>query len=410
MQETEEPSGEAEGTDPAKENCAQLVETPGPTEAEPQPSEVLDALADEADGGVHPLETLEPLEPEMTVKEPVTEPLDLVPSQISIPAAQPEPQAVSGHAVSGETSRSPVSPAAVCTQTLDEGFRAGLRLLHTEELRHLCTERGLIATGTKRELLNVLLAHFACAPQPTPTQDASSPSPHHHRHHGHHEHQAVPAVPAESTAAPPTKPTKPPTKAPSPLPPHPPAQARVDLEPPPAKAPRKAQALQAQPRREEPEPSKSGTKVSDMQGAQPALVEEVEQLRQLRPLKPVQRVTQTSLLRRQRGPGPTAAPNFSALWQTMCPSKQSEIPEKQGEGTPRHTHAHMRERERERADLSSEASLAPLCLLLLQALVSQCGLLACRTSAPGARGPRDPRGRGHKQWVPAMPRPLQVLW
>lgn len=59
-------------------------------------------------------------------------------------------------------------------ERLDDGFRAGLRLLHTEELRRACMERGLDFEGKKGDLLNRLLVHFARAPVPTPTQDVGS--------------------------------------------------------------------------------------------------------------------------------------------------------------------------------------------------------------------------------------------
>ena len=63
----------------------------------------------------------------------------------------------------------------VMSQPFDDGFRAGLRLLHAPTRRWrsaLCLlEHGLDFQGSKGDLLNRLLRHFARAPLPTPTQD-----------------------------------------------------------------------------------------------------------------------------------------------------------------------------------------------------------------------------------------------
>eukprot|EP00439_Symbiodinium_sp_Y106_P060582 s3346_g8.t7 len=324
----EEPLGPEEETEELQ-GQQQIVETPTehPPQAmtEPEPSECLDAaIADvelgSASGGAGLL--VQPSE-DIHVKEmPVTEQLDLVPSQLSIPAAQPDwPWPQQGRASGSETGvRSPVDLCA--SQPLDEGFRAGLRLLHTAELRHLCEQRGLVSTGEKRELLNTLLVHFACAPQPTPTQDA--------RICISQQHQPAPVESAPATAAVATPAaTKSKTKAASPPPPKVPLQPCIDPES--AKSTAAQRKLQTQPKSAE-------ANVSNMQTVQTTLVKEVEQLQ---PLKPVQRVplAHPSLLRRQRGPGPGPAvpPNFSALWQTISksrpgPKQRSENAEKADAG------------------------------------------------------------------------------
>ncbi|CAE6962736.1 unnamed protein product [Symbiodinium sp. CCMP2456] len=318
----EEPLGPEEETEQLQGQ--QIVATPTAdlSEAviEPEPSQGLDAAiadaeADSADGGGAGL-LVQPSE-DVHVKEmPVTEQLDLVPSQLSIPAAQPDwPWHPKGGASGSETGvRSPVDLCA--SQPLDEGFRAGLRLLHTSELRHLCEQRGLGSTGEKRELLNTLLVHFACAPQPTPTQDAGICIPQQHR--------PAPVQSAPATAAVATRPaTKSKTKDASPPPPKVPPEPCIDPEG--AKSTAAQNKLQTEPKCAE-------AKVRNE--AQTTLVEEVEQLQ---PLKPVQRapLAHPSLLRRQRGPTPAVAPNFSALWQTMCksrPKQRSEDPEKADAG------------------------------------------------------------------------------
>lgn len=290
---------------------------------EPEPSQGLDAAiadaeAGSADGGGAGL-LVQPSEDVQLKEMPVTEQLDLVHSQLSIPAAQPDwPWPPKGGASGSETGvRSPVDLCA--SQPLDEGFRAGLRLLHTSELRHLCEQRGLVSTGEKRELLNTLLVHFACAPQPTPTQDARLCIPQQHR--------PAPVQSAPATAAVAKHPaTKSKTKDASPPPPQVPPEPCID--PKGAKSAAAQHKLQTQPKSAE-------AKVSnDVQTVQTTLVQEVEQLQ---PLKPVQRapLAHPSLLRRQRGPTPAVAPNFSALWQTMCkarPKQRSENPEKADAG------------------------------------------------------------------------------
>ncbi|CAE7186711.1 unnamed protein product [Symbiodinium necroappetens] len=290
---------------------------------EPEPSQGLDAAiadaeAGSADGGGAGL-LVQPSEDVQVKEMPVTEQLDLVHSQLSIPAAQPDwPWPPKGGASGSETGvRSPVDLCA--SQPLDEGFRAGLRLLHTSELRHLCEQRGLVSTGEKRELLNTLLVHFACAPQPTPTQDARLCIPQQHR--------PAPVQSAPATAAVAKRPaTKSKTKDASPPPPQVPPEPCID--PKGAKSTAAQHKLQTQPKSAE-------AKVSnDVQTVQTTLVQEVEQLQ---PLKPVQRapLAHPSLLRRQRGPAPAVAPNFSALWQTMCkarPKQRSENPEKADAG------------------------------------------------------------------------------
>ncbi|CAE7619394.1 unnamed protein product [Symbiodinium sp. CCMP2592] len=294
----------------------QIVETPtalSPEEViEPAPSEGLDvaiagADASSADGANRFAQPSE----DMHAKElPVTEQLDLVPSQLSIdsiPAAQldwPWPQ--DGGGGSQTSLRSPVDPGT--SQPLDEGFRAGLTLIHPVELRHL----------SERELLNTLLVHFACGPQPTPTQHARTRIL---------QQQPAPLPSAPATAALATRPpTKSKTKAASSPPPKAPPQQRIDPEP--------AKSIAAQQCKLQTLPTSSEAKASNVQTVQTAIVQEVEQMQ---PLKPVQRapLAHPSLVRRQRRPGAAVAPSFSALWQSMCtslPKQHSENPDKADAG------------------------------------------------------------------------------
>ena len=249
------------------------------------------------------------------------------------------------------------------SQPLDEGFRAGLRLLHTAELRHLCEQRGLVSTGEKRELLNTLLVHFACAPQPTPTQDA--------RICISQQHQPAPVESAPATAAVATPAaTKSKTKAASPPPPKVPLQPCIDPES--AKSTAAQRKLQTQPKSAE-------ANVSNMQTVQTTLVKEVEQLQ---PLKPVQRVplAHPSLLRRQRGPGPGPAvpPNFSALWQTI--SKSRPGPKQRSENA-------------EKADAGAQSSAD--CSKSARAF--RLPLARCRSHSPSSWNAAGPCGRQIRQ-------------
>ena len=167
---------------------------------------------------------------------------------------------------------------------LDDGFRAGLRLLHTDELRRACLDRGLNFQGTKGTLLNRLLEHFARAPLPTPTQEVSSnlkpleasaktskvdpkSSP---------KQQVAPVAEAPAQAAPE-----------APVPP----DLTVAVEPP-----------------------------SKKQKLQPKAVQIPSEIQQLR-----------TVLSRPRT-ATAVAPNFTALWRTMCPAQQTEAP-KSGQGS-----------------------------------------------------------------------------
>ncbi|CAJ1375742.1 unnamed protein product [Effrenium voratum] len=203
------------------------------------------------------------------------------PSPWSVPAAQPDvtqaknctnSMAPSGGLVAHGFPAPDASGRA--PERLDEGFRAGLRLLHTEELRRACLERGLDIDGHKGDLLNRLLAHFAHAPLPTPTQDLSPPKP--------------AAQPAATAGA------KPPASAPP--------AAPESRKPKPQAAPQIAQLS----------PVASG------------LAKEVAELRPLQHAVKELKAPQNSLLRRPRVAAASAAPNFSALWQTMCKSTARE--------------------------------------------------------------------------------------
>ena len=221
----------------------------------------------------------EQLEPETSETEP------------SIPAAQPDWLGTDGAFCDGMNT----SGTSRLSQSLDEGFRAGLSLLHTAELQRACSERGLAATGGKRELLNSLLLFFSCAPLPTPTQEAGTL-------HCEDRRVPLPDCAAQSLEIPASK----------------------------AKANKPAAVSRAQVQPEEETPAQcGGTNVKDVQPPR-VLAEEVEQLR---PLKPVQRKLhlQASLLRRDRVAKAAPTPNFTALWRTMCasqPKHQSEQPVK----------------------------------------------------------------------------------
>ena len=243
--------------------------------------------------------------PQIAVKEPVaaTEHLGTAPSESSIPAGQPDWMGP-GERAEG-TQGIPNLNIVHASQPLDEGFRAGLCLLHTSELRRACLERGLVSSGSKRELLNSLLSFFSGQPPPTPTQDVSSPK------QGHVESSkpAEPVPAAHSSACGPAIHDNP--------------GAPVC---PVASGGLVAQEGEAVPacRGERKEPLRATSaplqvKASDAPPA--ALVAEIEQLR---PLKPIQRrpLAQTSLLRRGRDPAPAAAPNFTSLWQTMVKPRQ----------------------------------------------------------------------------------------
>eukprot|EP00930_Biecheleria_cincta_P034182 TRINITY_DN2363_c0_g1_i6.p1 TRINITY_DN2363_c0_g1~~TRINITY_DN2363_c0_g1_i6.p1 ORF type:complete len:2350 (-),score=650.32 TRINITY_DN2363_c0_g1_i6:17-7066(-) len=90
---------------------------------------------------------------------------------MDIPAAQPDLQDGIVGGCAGAVPCHAASP-----QRLEDGVRAGLRLLHTEELRRACAERGLETTGKKGVLLTRLLDYAAKAPAPTPSE-ASEASP-----------------------------------------------------------------------------------------------------------------------------------------------------------------------------------------------------------------------------------------
>ncbi|CAL1139372.1 unnamed protein product [Cladocopium goreaui] len=178
---------------------------------------------------------------------------------------------------------------------LDDGFRAGLRLLHTDELRRACLDRGLNFQGTKGTLLNRLLEHFARAPLPTPTQEVSSnlkpleasaktskvdpkSSP---------KQQVAPVVEAPAQAAPE-----------APVPP----DLTVAVEPP-----------------------------SKKQKLQPKAVQIPSEIQQLRPLQSTAKAPVLRTLSSRPRTATAVAPNFTALWRTMCPAQQTEAP-KSGQG------------------------------------------------------------------------------
>ena len=179
---------------------------------------------------------------------------------------------------------------------LDDGFRAGLRLLHTDELRRACLDRGLNFQGTKGTLLNRLLEHFARAPLPTPTQEVSSnlkpleasaktskvdpkSSP---------KQQVAPVAEAPAQAAPE-----------APVPP----DLTVAVEPP-----------------------------SKKQKLQPKAVQIPSEIQQLRPLQSTAKAPVLRTLLSRPRTATAVAPNFTALWRTMCPAQQTEAP-KSGQGS-----------------------------------------------------------------------------
>eukprot|EP00913_Durusdinium_trenchii_P031922 g29897.t2 len=184
-------------------------------------------------------------------------------------------------------------------ERLDDGFRAGLRLLHTEELRRACMERGLDFEGKKGDLLNRLLVHFARAPVPTPTQDVGSllepQKPNLH---------APPTTPKATEATPTPADAKRSTSKPNLPDPRtvaPPAQT--------GKAPKcteKAQSSEA--KNDAPKASRAVEKPQELQ------------FPDLRPLPPVVKapVLRTLLSRPRVDDAPRSAPNFAALWRTMC--------------------------------------------------------------------------------------------
>ncbi|CAE8712560.1 unnamed protein product, partial [Polarella glacialis] len=96
----------------------------------------------------------------------------------SIPAAQPDDQGVAFAPPTEEQVEPPKDVGAAWpspqTKAREDGAREGLKLLHTEELRQACAERGLETSGRKRELVSRLLDYAAHAPLPTPTQDDGS--------------------------------------------------------------------------------------------------------------------------------------------------------------------------------------------------------------------------------------------
>ena len=173
-------------------------------------------------------------------------------------------------------------------ERLDGGFRAGLRLLHREELCRACVERGLDSTGTKGEVLNRLLEHFARAPMPTPTQDLSF--------------------------GPPPKPSL--------------LQPEVKAAPKRSQARRKARSQEAPevdlPPLAAPTVLAPAPKVQAPPVTAPKVPAKVQPLdfKDLRPLQSTVQapVLRTLLSRPRTSPAPAAgdAPNFSALWRAMC--------------------------------------------------------------------------------------------
>ena len=183
---------------------------------------------------------------------------------------------------------------------LDDGFRAGLRLLHTDELRRACLDRGLDFEGKKGTLLNRLLEHFSRAPLPTPTQECGNLA------------KPPPKVMEAQSSNQTSKTSK--TSAS--------VQSKGLPKPLPSMAPALAPAIAKKPEVTETEPAQPAVK------SVPQIPVEIQQLRPLH--STVKAPVLRTLLSRPRTSS-TVAPSFTALWRTMCPAQQTEAP-KSGEG------------------------------------------------------------------------------
>ena len=181
---------------------------------------------------------------------------------------------------------------------LDDGFRAGLRLLHTDELRRACLDRGLNFQGTKGTLLNRLLEHFARAPLPTPTQEVSN---------------LKPLEAAKTSKVDPKSSPKQQVEAPAPA--EAPAQAAPEAPVPP-EVPDLTVAV---------EPPSKKQKL-------PKAVQIPSEIQQLRPLQSTAKAPVLRTLLSRPRTATAVAPNFTALWRTMCPAQQTEAP-KSGQGS-----------------------------------------------------------------------------
>ena len=227
---------------------------------------------------------------------------DVAPSQGSLVPVPAVPTVPSVPTVQKEVPQVEMQATPAMSQHLDDGFRAGLRLLHTEELRRACLERGLDFQGGKGDLLNRLLGHFARAPPPTPTQDLGVAC-------GRSQTQET-----KDTILPPTE------------------ELNVN------KDIRMADAQQERPEKAEPKAEKKGEKTEKAEKAKPAESKESDskapkashieipkEIQQLRPLEPtVKAPVLRTLLSRPRSTVQAAAPNFTALWRTMCPEVQKQ--------------------------------------------------------------------------------------
>ena len=298
VQETQEPE-DAAVHDDAEDPPASGIKTPPPTASVASP--VRDAV--EMHTEASPAESIPAAQPDMSAEgssqeakaeaSRQLEPLGALESQLVGDLEEPHDEPI-------DTVEPPV-PTEL--PRLDDGFRAGLRLLHTDELRRACLDRGLNFEGTKGTLLNRLLEHFARAPLPTPTQEVSNLKP-------------LEAKVSKVN----------------------PATSKQPVAPAAPEAP--AQAVQAAPEAVQPdltavpeEPVEPPSKKQKLK-PQPRAVQIPSEIQQLRPLQSTAKapVLRTLLSRPRSATAATAvAPNFTALWRTMCPAQQTEAP-KSGQG------------------------------------------------------------------------------
>eukprot|EP00434_Breviolum_minutum_P013002 symbB.v1.2.011459.t1/scaffold713.1/size170176/8 len=233
---------------------------------------------------------------------------DVAPSQGTLVPVPAVPTVPSVPTVQKEVPEVEMEEMPAMSQHLDDGFRAGLRLLHTEELRRACLERGLDFQGSKGDLLNRLLGHFARAPPPTPTQDLGVAC-------GRRRTQET-----KETVLPPMENLKVNKDI-----------RMADQQERPETGEHKYHKSEKKGKTEKAEKTKTvktvelKSKDSDSKAPKASHIEIPKEIQQLRPLEPtVKAPVLRTLLSRPRSTVQAAAPNFTALWRTMCPEVQKQ--------------------------------------------------------------------------------------
>ena len=236
---------------------------------------------------------------------------DVAPSQGTLVPVPAVPTVPSVPTVQKEVPEVEMEEMPAMSQHLDDGFRAGLRLLHTEELRRACLERGLDFQGSKGDLLNRLLGHFARAPPPTPTQDLGVAC-------GRRRTQET-----KETILPPMENLKVNKDI-----------RMADQQERPETGEHKYHKSEKKGKTEKAEKAEKTktvktvelkSKDSDSKAPKASHMEIPKEIQQLRPLEPtVKAPVLRTLLSRPRSTVQAAAPNFTALWRTMCPEVQKQ--------------------------------------------------------------------------------------